>query len=251
LDQVAAVIASLPKSLRFRVRAILYRMLGANAVRRLKRAAGAPDVHEDPAYWNAELSGRMAAPNLNGRVCNALRHATTAELIRLCGPTPRALLDIGCGYCELVEALIGDGLRRYVGVDLSNYVIERARRDHHSWPAARKCALEFRVADLRSFTTRETFDVIVFNEVLKYVEVEEALAQLERYEQWLAPEGVVCVTLADDPKCRAVFHRISGRFEWVYGALYQARPDGPRFRVTHNRATPAYLVGIFRRQETP
>ncbi|MHC4774839.1 MAG: hypothetical protein ACYTBR_06170 [Planctomycetota bacterium] len=66
------MIASLPKSLRFRVRAILYRLLGANAVRRLKQAAGAPDVHEDPAYWNAELSGRMAAPNLNGRVCNAL-----------------------------------------------------------------------------------------------------------------------------------------------------------------------------------
>jgi len=245
------VIASLPKSIRFRLRAILYRMLGANAVRRLKRAAGVADAHETAAYWNAALSGRMAAPNLNGRVGNALRNTTTAELIRACGPTPRAILDIGCGYCELAGALAGDGLRRYVGVDLSNYVIERARRDHHSWPAARQCTLEFRVADLRSFTTRETFDVIVFNEVLKYVDVEEAHAQLERYEQWLAPDGVFCVTLADEPKGRAIFRRIGRSFEWVYGTVYQARPDGPRFRLTYNRATPAYLIGLFRPQETP
>jgi 2-polyprenyl-3-methyl-5-hydroxy-6-metoxy-1,4-benzoquinol methylase len=229
---------------------VLSRVLGPNAVCRIKRAFGAPEVHEDPAYWDTELSGRMAQPNLNSRVCNALRHATTAALIRLCGPTPRAILDIGCGYCELAGALAGDRLRRYVGVDLSNYVIERAQREHHSWPAARQTGFDFRVADLRSFKADEVFNVIVFNEVLKYVEVEEALSQLERYRRWLSPDGVFCVTLTDDPKCRAVFHKVNRRFEWVYGSVYQARPDGPRFQLTPNRATPAYLVGIFRPKET-
>jgi 2-polyprenyl-3-methyl-5-hydroxy-6-metoxy-1,4-benzoquinol methylase len=219
-------------------------------VRRIKRLAGAPDVHESAAYWNAELSGRMAAPNLDGRVGTALRNATTAELIRICGPTPRAVLDIGCGYCELAGALAGDRLRRYVGVDLSNYVIERALREQHSWPAAAQTDLDFRVADLRSFTAGEVFNVIVFNEVLRYVEVEEALTQLERYRQWLSPDGVFCVTLTDDPKCREIFHKLNRRFEWVYGSVYQARPDGPRFQVTPNRATPAYLVGIFRPRGT-
>ncbi len=161
------VIVSFPTTVRFWLRAILYRTLGPNVVRRIKRVAGAPDVHEDPAYWNAELSGRLAEPNLNGRVSNALRHATTAELIRLCGPTPRAIHDIGCGYCELAGALAGDRLRRYVGVDLSNYVIERALREQHSRPASRQTDLDFRVADLRSFTAGEVFNVIVFNEVLK------------------------------------------------------------------------------------
>ena len=244
------MILQLPTTVRFWLRAILYRTLGPNAIGRIKRALGAPDVHEDPAYWNTELSGRLAEPNLNGRVSNALRHATTAELIRLCGPTPRAVLDIGCGYCELAGALAGDRLQRYVGVDLSSYVIERARREQLSWPAAAHTDLDFRVADLRSFTAGEVFNVIVFNEVLKYVEVEEAPAQLDRYGQWLGPDGVFCVTLTDDPKCRAVFGALNRSFEWVYGAVYQARPDGPKFRVTPSRATPAYLVGIFRPRET-
>jgi len=245
------VIASVPTKVRFWLRSALYRTLGSNVVRRIKRVAGAPDVHEDAAYWNAELSGRMAEPNLNGRVSNALRHANTAELIRLCGPTPRAILDIGCGYCELAEALAGDRLRRYVGVDLSTYVIERAQREQGSWAAAHQTDLDFRVADLRSFTADEVFNVIVFNEVLKYVEVEDAPRQLERYRQWLSPDGVFCVTLTDDAKCRAVFHKLNRRFQWVYGSVYQARPDGPKFRLTHDRATPAYLVGIFRPKETP
>jgi 2-polyprenyl-3-methyl-5-hydroxy-6-metoxy-1,4-benzoquinol methylase len=183
----------------------------------------------------------MAAPNLDGRVGTALRNATTAELIRICGPTPRAVLDIGCGYCELAGALAGDRLRRYVGVDLSNYVIERALREQHSWPAAAQTDLDFRVADLRSFTAGEVFNVIVFNEVLRYVEVEEALTQLERYRQWLSPDGVFCVTLTDE---------IGRSFEWVYGSVYQAQPEGPRFQVTPNPATPAYLVGIFRPRGT-
>ena len=82
------------------------------------------------------------------------------------------------------------------------------------------------------------------------MDVEEALSQLERYRQWLSPDGVFCVTLTDDPKCRAIFHKIGRRFEWVYGSVYQARPDGPRFRLTHDRATPAYISGIFRPRET-
>ena len=244
------MISSLPTTIRFRLRSALYRTLGSNVVRRIKRAVGAPDVHEDAAYWDAELAGRMAEPNLNGRVCNALRDATTAELIRICGPTPRAVLDIGCGYCDLAEALAGDRLRRYVGVDLSTYVIERAQREQRSWAAASKTSLDFRVADLRSFTADEVFNVIVFNEVLKYVEVDEALSQLERYRQWLSPDGVFCVTLTDDPKCRAIFKKVRCGFEWVYGSVYQARPDGPKFQLTPNRATPAYISGIFRPRET-
>ncbi len=51
------------------------------------------------------------------------------------------------------------------------------------------------------------------------MEVEEALSQLKRYRQWLSPDGVFCVTLTDDPKCRAIFHKVSRSFEWVYGSV--------------------------------
>jgi SAM-dependent methyltransferase len=238
------MIASLPTTVRFWARGLLYGVLGGAAVPLIKRAAGAPDVHDDPAYWNAELSGRLAAPNLNGRVSNALRHATTAELIRLCRPGAEAVLDVGCGDCGLGRRLAGGGLARYVGVDLSDFAVDTARRE--PWP----CPADFHAADLRAFTSGASFDVVVFNEVLKYLDVHEARTEVGRYGAWLNPGGVIVVTLTDDPKCRAIFRELSRFFAWVHGSVFQARPDGPRFRVTRSRATPAYLVGVFRPGET-
>jgi SAM-dependent methyltransferase len=238
------LIASIPTSVRFWARGILYRVLGGTGVQLLKRAAGAADVHDDPAYWNAELSGRLAAPNLNGQVSNAVRHATTAELIRLCAPAAGAVLDVGCGYCELARGPVGDGLTRYVGVDLSDYAITQAKRE--PWP----CRADFHAADLREFTSGESFDVVVFNEVLKYLDVDEARAQVGRYATWLNDDGVIVVTLTDDVKCRAIFGELAHRFAWIHGSVFQARPDGPRFRVTRSRATPAYLVGVFGPRES-
>ena len=163
------------------------------------------------------------------------------------------MLDLGCGFGDLAQALGGEGLQRYVGVDLSDYVIDRVRRQCTSWPIARRCQLSFHNADLREFVPedRERFDVIVYNEVLKYVSVDEAVEQLNRYRRWLAPDGVFCVNITDDPKNRAIFRALTKKFTWVYGVIYQQRPDGPRFRLIRDRATPAYLVGLFRAPAEP
>ncbi|MHC4416219.1 MAG: class I SAM-dependent methyltransferase [Planctomycetota bacterium] len=247
---ISGMIVSLQTTLRYWLRAALYRISVGSMARRIRPSKAGARGHETAAYWNAELSGRMSAPNLNGRVSNALRDTATAQLIRLCGPTPTAVLDVGCGLCELAGALVDHGVRRYVGVDLSDYAIDRARRNCAAWPVARQCDLAFHKADLRSFAPPMgeaiTFDAIVFNEVLKYVEVDEAAAQLERYARWLVPGGVLCVTMTDDPKCHAITRRLQHRFTWVYGMVYQQRPDGPKFRLTRNRATPPYLISVYR-----
>lgn len=91
----------------------------------------------------------------------------------------------------------------------------------------------------------DQFDVIVFNEVLKYVTVDEAVEQLKRYARWLTPHGIVCVNITDDPKSRAIFQSRKKNFTWVYGVIYQQRPEGPQFRITRSNATPGYLVGLF------
>ncbi len=240
--------ALIPAPCRRWMRTVLYRTVPASTLRNVKRAIGAPQVHQRAAYWNEELAGRMSNPNVNGRVGNALRHATTAQLISHCGPTPAAVLDVGCGLCELASVLAGHGLQRYVGVDLSDFAIARAQREHASWPVATACDLSFHRADLRDFDGAEgPFDVIVFNEVLKYVELDEAVHQTRRYSRWLAPHGVICVALAADPKSDAVLRALDGHLTWVYGVIYQQCPSGPRLRLARSdRATPPFTVGLFR-----
>ena len=247
------MILAIQDRLRYWLRLAAYGSGGNSTIGRLLRRSESPKIHETVDYWNRELSGRMSVPNLNGQISNALRDTTSALLIRHCGPPPKAVLDLGCGFGDLAQALASDGIQRYVGVDLSDYVIQRAQSQCASWPVAGQCDLSFHNADLREFSPDkdDRFDVIVCNEVLKYVSVEEAVAQLDRYRQWLAPDGVFCVNITDDPKTRAIFRALEKRFTWEYGVVYQQRPDGPGFRVTHSDTTPAYLVGLFRVPDRP
>ncbi len=242
------MILSIQDRLRYWLRLAVYGSGAGSIAHRFLHRRDAPAIHEMAEYWNQELSGRMSVPNINGRIGNAIRDMTSVLLIQHCGPPPRTVLDLGCGFGDLAQALGGEGLQRYVGVDLSDYVIERAKSQCSSWPVARQCELSFHNADLREFVPedRELFDVIVCNEVLKYVSVDEAVEQLNRYRRWLAPAGVFCVNISDDPKSRAIFRALTKKFAWVYGVILQQRPNGPGFRVTRDKATPAYLVGLFR-----
>jgi SAM-dependent methyltransferase len=243
------MIASARTAFHFWSRAILYGTpLGALARRLRQRVRQRAAVHETTGYWNAEIGRLYRRPNLNGRVSGALRHTTAAVLLRTCGFAPRSALDIGCAYGDFADTLATFGTRRYVGVDLSEDGIADARREAPNRTAPEKCGMEFHCADLREFSPRESdrFDLIMFSEVLKYLDVDEAEREIARYARWLAPEGVFCVVLTDDPKCHAIFRRLARGHEWIYGTVYQQQPNRPRFRLTPDRANPAYVIGLFR-----
>ena len=234
------------------LRRAIYRMGAGSVVGWFMQRRRSAPVHETAEYWNQELSGRMSTPNLNGRVSNALRDTTAAVLIRLCGPEPQAVLDIGCGFGDLAHALADQGMRRYVGVDLSDFVIKRANEQRTTWSNLRHCDLSFQHADLRAFSPNngDVFDLIVFNEVLKYIGVDETVEQLRRYQQWLSPTGLLCVNFSDDSKSRAILRALDAKFEWVYGVIYQQQPNDMRFKLSADNATPPYLLGLFRRLAT-
>ena len=93
-----------------------------------------------------------------------------------------AILDVGCGEGVLAERLGAGDYRRYVGVDLSAAAIEKAARSgapDTAWTAA----------DGQSYAPTETFDAIVFNEVLYFFA--DPPGTVERYAHALNEGGVL------------------------------------------------------------
>jgi SAM-dependent methyltransferase len=123
-----------------------------------------------------------------------------------------AVLDLGCGEGLLRHWLRPLGGGRYVGVDLSAEAIRRAAegaRPEESYVAA---AVE-------EYTPRESFDAVVFNESLYYLE--DPVAQALRAVPWLAADGVLLISMFDSPRtaaiARALDRRLALRARWRLG----------------------------------
>jgi trans-aconitate methyltransferase len=93
------------------------------------------------------------------------------------------VLDIGCSQGLLQEGL---SYRRYLGIDSYRPAIERAasRGDHRT---------RFLHSDAQTFTPNRPPDAIVFNEVLYYLP--RPLQTVQRYARFLAPGGVIIISL--------------------------------------------------------
>jgi SAM-dependent methyltransferase len=212
--------------------------------RRLLTARRREQPHEPAAYWSEEAPRLRGASH--GRVGNELRHQAIAVMLRLGGPTPRRVLELGCTFGDLADALEPCGLETYLGVDLSDRVTEEAR--HRAGRADRAASRRFVAADPRAFEPDigERFDVIALNEVLYYRPVDDAVRQVQRYGRWLAPGGVLCVSMKRQPKSEAITALLRRRLNWVHGTLLQQQPEAPAHRVRRDRARPAYLIGLMR-----
>ena len=144
------------------------------------------------------------------------------------------VLDLGCGEGVLFEQIPPAERVDYTGVDLSEVAIGAARRK------IRDAAIErFVCSDLVTFQPAPgaRFDVIVFNEVLYYLE--DPLAAIDRYRDVLAPGGLVIVSVFHDnlrtwkaistllaKQClqTTVVHDVSSAKRWHLG-LYQEHPS--------------------------
>jgi 2-polyprenyl-3-methyl-5-hydroxy-6-metoxy-1,4-benzoquinol methylase len=95
------------------------------------------------------------------------------------------VLDVGCGAGVLFN-YFDQSRVRYTGTDVSSAAIDQARR--------RFPDVDFTSCDIADFKPAggETFDAIVFNEVLP--QVEDPFGSLARYKQYLKPGGVLVVS---------------------------------------------------------
>jgi 2-polyprenyl-3-methyl-5-hydroxy-6-metoxy-1,4-benzoquinol methylase len=98
----------------------------------------------------------------------------------------KTILDVGCGEGLLLDYLHRWGYQRYVGIDFSDVALRNASKRANS-------KTSFVSALAESFVPDSQFDSIIFNECLYCFE--DPLQVIRRYERYLAPDGVMLVSL--------------------------------------------------------
>jgi len=110
---------------------------------------------------------------------------------------PRTILDAGCGEGLLAAKLKLLAYDAYLGLDISQEAIARARA------ALGDGRTRFEVADLHGFESGRPFDAVIFNQSLYYLTAPERV--LARYAAMLAPGGHLIISMADMARTRVLW----------------------------------------------
>lgn len=111
----------------------------------------------------------------------------------------KAVLDVGCGEGLLAQRLSRPPLEAYYGVDISQLAIQRARE-------AGIANARFEVGEARTYAPDRRFDVIVFNEMLYYLDDPKGV--VAAHCAFLEPGGAFVVSIHKSP-----------RHQWVWRDL--------------------------------
>jgi predicted TPR repeat methyltransferase len=109
-----------------------------------------------------------------------LRYEAIVNQIRETQVTSPSILDLGCGFGALNDYLKSNDYSCFLGVDFSSNAIQRAK--NNNYPNS-----EFLVADIHHFTPNQNFDIIIFNEVLYYLE--DQMTIVEKFANYFNKQG--------------------------------------------------------------
>lgn len=121
-----------------------------------------------------------------------------------------SVLDLGCGEGILQEKIGSGYYSRYLGVDISSEAIKRAstKSDHKT---------AFMRFDISKYVSQESFDAIVFNEVLYYLD--DPLDTVDRYSKYLNNDGILIISMYVDKyftkRTSAVWEKIGKHYSEV------------------------------------
>jgi 2-polyprenyl-3-methyl-5-hydroxy-6-metoxy-1,4-benzoquinol methylase len=109
---------------------------------------------------------------------------TIARLIEKHARSNLSILDVGCGNGALAEELKEKSHISYTGIDISHVALQRAKQLHPKGV--------FICADITDPPRNQLFDIVVFAEILYYVNIASILPQ---YKALLKPNGTVMVSM--------------------------------------------------------
>jgi SAM-dependent methyltransferase len=103
-----------------------------------------------------------------------------------------SILDIGCGSGNTATEM-ADTYRSYLGVDISEAALTKARR--RSQECGRGEKNRFECGDFLTYVPASQYDVILFRESMYHVPLGKVKATLDRYSVYLKEGGVFVVRL--------------------------------------------------------
>lgn len=125
------------------------------------------------------------------------------------------ILDLGCGPGSTAIELSDDTFSEYVGVDISEVALNKAKRRAQERGLERK--LHFANCDMLTFAPPGKFDVILLRESVYHVPTGRLRDLLMRYSAFLTASGVFIVKLlgADRYTSKARVRIVESSFEIV------------------------------------
>ena len=103
------------------------------------------------------------------------------------------ILDLGCGPGNTANELNTGVYQTYVGVDISEAALRKARK--RSQENGRADKNDFAQGDFLTYRPNQQFDVILFRESMYHVPLGKVKAVLDRYAKDLRKEGVFIVRM--------------------------------------------------------
>lgn len=119
------------------------------------------------------------------------------------------ILDLGCGAGNTGNELRYDAYADYLGVDISDVAIERAREKSLANGRSRN---HYCQSDIYSFVPPYPCDVILFRETIFYIPLPRIRGMLERYCRHLTPRGCIMVRMYDRVKYASILRVIEDHF---------------------------------------
>jgi SAM-dependent methyltransferase len=137
-----------------------------------------------------------------------------------------SILDLGCGSGNTANELNANAYSQYLGVDISEVCLNKARK--RSQQNGRADKNRFVYGDFLTFSTPERFDVILLRESLYHFPMQKIESTLNRYAKNLKETGVFIVRLATadsdgSPKARptAMVAIIEREFTVIENSYYK------------------------------
>ena len=130
-----------------------------------------------------------------------------------------SILDLGCGPGTVGSELQNNTYRSYTGVDISNLAIEKARSK--ALAVRRYDKNKYIQADIATYVPDQQYNVILFGDSIGYFAQQRILQVLQRYSNYLSPNGVFIVrNWLLRKRQRMVLRNIEDNFEVVEKQLY-------------------------------
>jgi SAM-dependent methyltransferase len=104
-----------------------------------------------------------------------------------------SILDIGCGSGNTATEMAETSYRSYLGVDISEAALAKARR--RSEECGRQGKNRFECGDFLTYVPTGQYDVILFRESMYHVPLSKVKETLDRYAAYLKEGGVIIVRL--------------------------------------------------------